>query len=422
MGHIVAKNVYKNLGDKIDSLSTRVALNKTFYEILKELYTEEEADFICKMPYSFSSFNKITRVAKLDEKTVARLLESLCAKGLVMDIMTKDKYYYMISPMVIGIFEFTMMRTDNRLNYKKISSLFYDYMTEGAFFSKNFGNGGKTTFMRTVPHEEVLDENSYIEVLSYEKASEIINTAKKISVSICACRHEKFHLGKSCDAPLEICTSFDKSAEFLIRNNLAKNISREEMNEKLMASKEAGLVLNADNVQKGIAYICHCCKCCCNVLNAVNNHGITEALVTSSYIADIDYDLCKGCGICESVCPVNAIKMVPETTPDLKRKKRPVIDKTLCLGCGVCGLKCKAKSASLISREQRVIPPETPLQKIMLQCIERGTLQYQLFDDPSRITHKFARIFIGAFLKLPPIKRALMKDELRSSFLNFIMK
>jgi len=26
----------------------------------------------------------------------------------------------------------------------------------------------------------------------------------------------------------------------------------------------------------------------------------------------IDYEYCKGCGICERVCPVKAIKMVPE--------------------------------------------------------------------------------------------------------------
>jgi Pyruvate/2-oxoacid:ferredoxin oxidoreductase delta subunit len=421
MGHLVAKKRYEKLGEKIDSLSTRVALNKAFYEILKEIYTEEEADFICKMPYSFASFNKIKRVTKLDDATISRMLESLCSKGLVMDIMTKGKYYYMIAPMVVGIFEFTMMRTGDNINSKKMASLFHEYMnTSSDFFTKNFNKGKNTSFMRTIPHEEVIDHTGYIEILSYEKASDIIEQSKKISVSICACRHEKLHLGTKCDAPLDICTSFDKSADYLIRNKLGKEISKTEMLEKLALSKELGLVLNADNVQKGIAYICHCCKCCCNVLLAVNKHGITEVLVTSSFIAEIDYDLCKGCGICEDVCPVNAIKMVPETRYDLKRKKRPVIDETLCLGCGVCGLKCKTSAAILLAREKRIIPPETPLQKIMMQCIERNTLQYQIFDDPNKITHKFARVFVGAFLKLPPVKRALMSDQLRSRFFQFI--
>jgi len=29
-------------------------------------------------------------------------------------------------------------------------------------------------------------------------------------------------------------------------------------------------------------------------------------------IAGINYDYCKGCGICENICPVDAISMVPE--------------------------------------------------------------------------------------------------------------
>ena len=31
--------------------------------------------------------------------------------------------------------------------------------------------------------------------------------------------------------------------------------------------------------------------------------------------AGFDFDFCKGCEICEEVCPVDAIAMVPEATP-----------------------------------------------------------------------------------------------------------
>jgi hypothetical protein len=65
-----------------------------------------------------------------------------------------------------------------------------------------------------------------------------------------------------------------------------------------------------------------------------------------------------------------------------------------------------------------VIYPETTFERIMLQCLEKGTLQNQIFANPQRINEKFMRAFVGAFLKLPPVKKALLSDRLRSSFLN----
>ena len=70
MGHITSKNIYKNLGKKIDNLTMRVPWNKAFYEILKELYTEEEADFITKMPYGLSGLEQIVRSTNYEEVKV----------------------------------------------------------------------------------------------------------------------------------------------------------------------------------------------------------------------------------------------------------------------------------------------------------------------------------------------------------------
>ncbi len=50
MGHMVGKDVYRKLGKKIDGLAVRVPWTDSFYEILKELYTTEEADLIVKIP------------------------------------------------------------------------------------------------------------------------------------------------------------------------------------------------------------------------------------------------------------------------------------------------------------------------------------------------------------------------------------
>ncbi|MEZ4485836.1 MAG: hypothetical protein R2864_15155 [Syntrophotaleaceae bacterium] len=45
-------------------------------------------------------------------------------------------------------------------------------------------------------------------------------------------------------------------------------------------------------------------------------------------------------------------------------------------------------------------------------------MQNQIFDNPQSLSHKFMRGFVGGFLNLSPVKRALMSDALRSRFLN----
>jgi len=113
---------------------------------------------------------------------------------------------------------------------------------------------------------------------------------------------------------------------------------------------------------------------------------------------------------------------VPDPDPTFRTFGRPKVDESLCLGCGVCTLKCKFDAMKLTKRKERVLHPENTFEKTLLQCLERGTLQNQLFDDPQSTTHKYMRGFVGGFLRLPLIKRALMSDMLRSRFLDVMKK
>jgi len=67
-----------------------------------------------------------------------------------------------------------------------------------------------------------------------------------------------------------------------------------------------------------------------------------------------------------------------------------------------------------------VFHPETTFRRVILQTLERGTLENQLFDDPSLLGQRVMRGVIGGFLQLPPVQRALMSDTLRSRFLGFM--
>ena len=56
----------------------------------------------------------------------------------------------------------------------------------------------------------------------------------------------------------------------------------------------------------------------------------------------VDEDKCSGCGICELLCPFNAIELKPK---DGKRVSH--VNEALCKGCGVCGAACPSGAITM---------------------------------------------------------------------------
>ncbi len=414
-----SNTVYHRLGRKLDKLTVRTPWNETFHSILREIYTAEEADLVVKMPYSLSSLRRIAEVTGLGETRLQGILEGLGTKGLVLDLYRQDdgQYYYMPSPLLVGIFEFTMMRTGDHHDKKACARLFREYLHD--FYPANFSHGEQVSILRVIPVEETIHPGDHIEFMDYERASCLIENAHRYAVGLCSCRNEKSLNGeKECDAPLDNCTALGMGADYLIRHGLGREVSKSEMLENFARSRELGLVFCAENTRRSPTVICHCCKCCCNFLAGANRFGFQNSAVTSRFISVIDETTCRGCGKCVDLCPVNAVSLVSANDPKKPKKKKARVDERLCVGCGVCAYRCPASAISMTNRGRRVIHPETTFERIILLSLERGTLQNQIFDNPNSMTQEYMRTFIGAFLGLPPVKKALMSDLFRSAFLS----
>jgi len=418
MGHIVAKDIYGPLGEKIDSLSVRTPQTKAFHAMLRQLYSPDEAELIVAMPFGLSTLGRISRITGRNQDELRPVLDRLCDKGLVVDLDLGGKYRYMPAPFVIGIFEFTMMRTDiANEDLGKYARAFVDYLEEGEFYSANFKDGQQVSIARSLPHLEHLGD--HVEIFDYEKVDQVIEETDYFSVSNCSCRHKKHHAGgEVCKVPLETCTSFGKAAEYLVRHNMGREISRSEMHDIAQRSKELKLVFSVDNVRNQPSFLCHCCGCCCGILEGINKHGYANAIVSSTLVPRVEMADCNGCQKCARACHISAITLIPE--PKKTTRKRmflPVIDEDLCIGCGVCSLVCDPDAIEMETRQKHIIHPENTFERVILQCLERGTLQNQLFDDPGRLSHKAMRGIVGGFLRLSPVKKALMTDTMRSRFL-----
>lgn len=424
MGHLFnVKENYLALRRRADQTQSGLPATEDVYEILKILYTEEEAGIAASLPLKPSPLSIIAQWTGRTADELKPLLERMADKGLALDLYNerKKEWYYMAAPPVVGFFEFSMMRKRTDIDQKKLAHLFYSYMHDGREFPMVLF-GGDTQIGRTVVHETALSDGDTTEILPYERASEIIRESKTGAVSLCFCRHEAMHRGKACLHPMEICTQVNGGADFVIRHGLGRKAETGELLDILARAREDHLVQICDNVKHRPTYICHCCGCCCGQLLAINTLGLDYAVTTSMFTAEPDPAQCVGCGKCARVCPIQAITMTavrPE--PGEKQGIHSHVDAEICLGCGVCADVCHKDAMKMKRRKERVLTPEHTLERILRMNIERGRIQNLLFDDQAGPTFRFMNRFLGALLRLAPVKRALAREQVKSRFVAFFV-
>ena len=415
MGHLVGKDIYNKLGNKLENLTYRAPYNKAMYDIVKELYTLEEAELIVKMPDGIADIKTLVKITGYPIDRLQILLEKLCSKGLVFDLQLNGKLFYVVSPMIIGFFELTMMRTGENLNSKEWARLFSVYLDSDDLYKANFGKGMDIGFSRAVPHDNAFTDEAYVEVVDYQKVEALVAEQDKFAIGLCSCRHEKMHTGeKKCDIPVDNCSSFGPMADFVIRRNLAKEVSKTEALESIERSKEMGLVFLADNVKNNITYLCQCCGCCCNVMRGFTKFGYENIFVTSDYIAEVDSEKCVNCEVCFKACHVNAFE------EKFDGEKTAIKVNKNCIGCGVCVSRCPKEAILFKQREKKVYVPEDLFEKAIVNALDKGVLQNHIFPNPNNLSHKALRSITGAFLRLPPVKKKIMSENVRSNFLDFL--
>ncbi len=333
--------VYRLLAMKFNISHMTVPITPGLINAMKDLYSPEEAWLLNLMPMSPASAKTIARSQFKNQKKVEEMLMDLVSRGLLIEFSKNGVQKYMMAPLVPGVLEMQLMKGEDTPESRESAQRLHDNLLEMHDIYFDTLEKMDTSFARVIPVNREIPWQD--QALPYEDVRYIINDAKKFAVANCYCRTDKYLRGeKTCNAPLEICMAVNFSADFLIRNNIAKEVDRDTMLKKLDIAEEHNLVHMTDNTKSGFTFICNCCGCCCGLLGASTVRDRKAATVASSLIVEWNAEKCNHCGKCGQACQVNALSWI---------NKVAVYSENRCIGCGECIDSCPKDALRLIPRK-----------------------------------------------------------------------
>ncbi len=421
MAHHIINSGYMQLTDRLNRFPQGALPSELLYKILEMLFSEKEARLVSLLPLRPFTIERAGRAWGMDRNETRKILNELCGRAILVDIEQNGHQVYCLPPPMAGFFEFSMMRVRGDIDQKVLGELYYQYINVEEDFIKDLFLEGETQLGRVFVHEPVISGENAIHVLDYERATEVIKTASHIGISTCYCRHKMAHVGRDCDAPKEICMTFNVTAASLVKYGFAKQVEASECLELLQAAYAHNLVQFGDNVRVGVNFICNCCGCCCEAMIVARKFGLLHPVHTTNFIPHIQDIACNGCRKCVEVCPVEAMTLVSANNPRHPKKKKARVRRELCLGCGVCARVCPDGCIAMQPLAQRVITPLNTTHRVVVMAIERGKLQHLIFDNQVLKSHRALAAVLGVILKLPAIKQAMASRQMKSVYLEALM-
>jgi Pyruvate/2-oxoacid:ferredoxin oxidoreductase delta subunit len=354
-----------------------MVISDTLIQLLKEIMTDEEAEFVLTFKKPSLSIQEIKEKIELPEYELNALLNSLMDKGVIVGTESRNtsiKVFRLLGPFP-GLFEMQFLRGERGEKQKRMARLFdklFEEMSEGT--QKNYDNivsqfKNFSPIVRVVPVEEEIEQIPVDEIIPYEEVSKIVDKFENIALVHCYCRHEKDLLQEPCKITNERlnCFLLGKSAQFAIEHDFGTSITKKDAKVIISKASDEGLVHKAFHIHLNPEFdeeaICNCCRDCCGIFSLFWK-GIMPYHCYTSFLAKVDEDKCIGCRTCEQKCPMAAVEIVDSIAH---------INNDRCIGCGVCVHHCTEKAMTLHrtgSREVFVPPPK--IKKKMLEKSNRS--------------------------------------------------
>jgi formate hydrogenlyase subunit 6/NADH:ubiquinone oxidoreductase subunit I len=323
--------------------------------LIQARYTVEEAEFLTGFPFSGRNLEELIELKAMKSEALAPYLDELAQKGILFRRQSDDTVRYSLNDSYFVFFRSAFWPGRDDDSSRNMTPFVNKYYFDG-FYDQYATAHAKG--LRTLPIQKTIEDPR--QILPYEDVVKVLDSFTYFSVSACPCRHRKNLDDDShtCQKPIGNCLHFDALGRYCVENGLGREITREETEQILKASADAGLVHGISNWREKPDTICNCCSCCCLWMEAYHKLGHHKSLDASSYTLNVNPKTCKACGLCVKRCPMDAIQFKFSDQAQNKFGKAPVPDTDLCLGCGVCVHKCPTGSLTLERKEEIVDPPQ----------------------------------------------------------------
>ena len=321
---------------------------------MQRLFSEEQASLAVHLNMMPESAEIIAARAGLAAEIVLPVLEEMARLGLITDVRRPNRPpRFMAAQFVVGIWEYQVNRLTPELAQDVSRYL------DTAWPAKRWQDAPQ---LRTIPIGASLEQPS--EVLIYESAEKLLDSYTRFAVAPCICRQEMTLLGEGCHKPQETCLVMGSSADLYLRHKRAREISKEEALQILELANRAGLVLQPGNSQNA-SNICCCCGDCCGVLRNARRHPQPSTVISSSYYAQGNPDLCSQCYECLDRCQMDALSLDSGYAE---------VNRARCIGCGLCVTTCATGALRLVKKEAGALPlvPASEMENYVQIALRRG--------------------------------------------------
>ena len=113
----MSNDVYLRLRKYLDQFPIGVPATAkgTEIEILKKLFTEEEADLATLLTINPEPASRIARRHKRNKEELEQQLELMANKALIFRERREGKTLYRVAPIMIGLYEYSVNKLDSEL-------------------------------------------------------------------------------------------------------------------------------------------------------------------------------------------------------------------------------------------------------------------------------------------------------------------